>query len=241
MRGNLTWAAVIISIALIISTVLFTRTWHNNYKMNQTISVTGSATRQITSDLGYLRGSIIAEGPDANLAYQSLEKQKPILINYLNSKGFDQSSVKFYTVNSYQREKLDEKGQPTGEILKVHYNQRIEIKSADVNLIHQISLEIPSLIEKGVHFNVEPPQYYYTQLDSLKVSIQADAAKNAMKRAQHIAESTRRQLGVLTGSDMGVLQITPINSNQVSNYGINDASTIEKEITGVIHATFMIQ
>jgi hypothetical protein len=40
---------------------------------------------------------------------------------------------------------------------------------------------------------------------------------------------------------MGVLQITPVNSNLTSDYGINDASSIEKEITAVVNATFRIE
>lgn len=40
---------------------------------------------------------------------------------------------------------------------------------------------------------------------------------------------------------MGILQITPVNSTRVSNYGIHDVTTIKKEITGVVSATFMIE
>lgn len=32
---------------------------------------------------------------------------------------------------------------------------------------------------------------------------------------------------------MGVFQITAVNSNEISDYGINDTSSIEKEITAV--------
>jgi uncharacterized protein len=38
-----------------------------------------------------------------------------------------------------------------------------------------------------------------------------------------------------------VLQITPKNSNQVSDYGMNDVSSIEKEITAVVNASFQIR
>ena len=39
---------------------------------------------------------------------------------------------------------------------------------------------------------------------------------------------------------MGVIQITPKNSNVVSNYGVNDNTSIVKEITGVVSAAFEI-
>nr|WP_294895186.1 hypothetical protein [uncultured Pedobacter sp.] len=37
---------------------------------------------------------------------------------------------------------------------------------------------------------------------------------------------------------MGVLQITPENSNMTSDYGIKDVSSIRKEITAVVSANF---
>ena len=40
---------------------------------------------------------------------------------------------------------------------------------------------------------------------------------------------------------MGVIQITPRLSNQVSDYGINDLSSIDKEITAVVNASFIIK
>jgi len=240
-RKQLIIASTIFSVAVIIGMIILSVTWHNNYKMNQTISVTGSAKEVITSDLGYLRGTIKTSGQTAAEAYQKLQDQKPILLSYLKEKGFPTDSVRFFTVNSYSREQLDEKGRPTGKILAYYYSQRIEIKSRDVNLIQKISLDISSLITKGVSFDVEPPQYFYTDLAGLKVDIQAQAAKDAMDRAQRIAKSTGRTLGPLTGARMGVLQITPVNSTRVSNYGIHDVTTIKKEITGVVSATFMIK
>jgi hypothetical protein len=39
---------------------------------------------------------------------------------------------------------------------------------------------------------------------------------------------------------MGVIQITPFNSTMVTDYGINDVSSIDKEITAVVSASFEI-
>ena len=105
----------------------------------------------------------------------------------------------------------------------------------------ELSLDITSLIEKGVSFNVEQPEYHYTKMADLKIEIQAAAAKDAMIRAQKIAEATDRDLGPMRSARMGVLQITPKFSNAISDYGINDLSSIEKEIIGVVNASFEIE
>ena len=118
--------------------------------------------------------------------------------------------------------------------------QTLEVRSSDVNLIKSTSLDAASLVEQGLNVTVSQPEYYYTKLSGIKIDIQADAAKDAMVRGRRIAEATGRKLGVLTNARMGVLQITPENSNVTSDYGINDVSSIRKEITAVINANFLI-
>ncbi len=240
-KNSLFIPSIIIAISFIICSIIFTSTWKANYASNQTINVTGSAKKDITSDFGVLKGSISARYSTAEGAYRELMKQKPILISYLKANGFPENTIEFFTINSYPVYEIGAGGYQTGRIIAYNYNQRIEIKSSDVNKIKSISLDIPSLIEKGVNFNVEMPEYHYTKLADLKIEIQADASRDAMIRAQKIADATGRQLGPMRSARMGVLQITPRLSNMVSDYGINDLSSIDKEITAVVNASFEIE
>jgi hypothetical protein len=239
-KNNLLLPAIIVGASLIICVIIFVSVWRSNYTMNQTITVTGSAKKDIVSDLGVLRGTISAQALTAGDAYRDLQAQKPKLISYLAAKGFPHDKIEFFTINSYPVYEISSSGYQTGNIRAYVYSQRIEIQAEDVNKIKEISLDIPSLIEKGVNFNVEIPEYHYTKLAELKVQIQADAAKDAMIRAEKIAGSTGRTLGPMRSARMGVLQITPKLSNLISDYGINDLSSIEKEITAVVNASFEI-
>jgi uncharacterized protein len=233
--------AVIIGVSFLIGVVFFTNAWRSSQRSNQTISVTGSAKKEIVSDLGFLRGTISVQSSSSEGAYNELNRQKPILISYLSSKGFTKDKIEFFTISNYPIYEMSDQGYQTGRVIGYVYNQRIEIKSTDVNLIKDISLDITSLIQKGVNFNVEQPEYHYTKIADLKIEIQAAAAKDAMVRAQKIAEATDRDLGPMRSARMGVLQITPKFSNAISDYGINDLSSIEKEIIGVVNASFEIE
>lgn len=238
---SIIYTGVIVSLAIIIATIIFTQTWSSNYRLNQTISVTGSATQPFRADLGYLRATIQTRANTAIDAFNELEKQKPVLTSFFEKYGFSKDGLRFYPANNYAQEEYDEKGRPTGSILSWNYNQRFEVESSDVDLIRELSLKLSTLVNEGLNIMIESPEYYFSGLDSLKVGIQANAAKNAMERAEFIAQATGKALGNMTSARMGVLQITPVNSNQVSNYGINDVSSIDKEITGVVTATFLIE
>lgn len=241
MRNNhLVLPVIILSVSLIICTFLLVSFLKTRTQASQTITVTGSAKRDITSDLGILRGNIQATAPTAEAAYQRLQEQRPAVIDYLQQQGFPATDIEQKTINLNPIYELSPQGYQTNRVLEYNANQVIEVTSRDVNKIKQVSLDITSLVNKGINFSVFPPEYYYTKLAELKIEIQADAAKDALNRAQKIAEATGSDLGPITSARMGVLQITPVNSNMISDYGINDVSSIEKEITAVVNASFRL-
>jgi|SRR5690606_1911465 len=232
--------ALIVSIAAIIAIIILAVTFKNIKSENQSINTTGSAKKVIVSDLGVLHGTISVSAATAKEAYQLLQTQKPILVSYLREKGFSEKDIEFQTVNSYPNYMYNQNGQQLG-ISSYTTSQTLSISSTDVDKIKSTSLDISSLIEQGVNFMVNSPEYHYTKLGDIKIEIQAEAAKDAMIRGERIAEATGRKLGALRRARMGVIQITPENSNMVSDQGINDLSSIRKEITAVVNADFSIE
>ena len=81
----------------------------------------------------------------------------------------------------------------------------------------------------------------YRQLDELKLEMLARATENAKQRAQNMAKATGNHIGPIRSAKMGVFQITPINSTEVADYGVNDLSALDKKVTAVVMATFAIE
>lgn len=232
--------AAIFGLAIVLAVTIFSLTWKGVKSENQTINVTGSAKKSIVSDLGILRISVNVDEVNALEAYQRLKNQVPMLMNYLLAKGFEKNRMSTMVMNIFPNFLYNDAGNQIG-IRSFTGVQTIEVQSNDVQLVKNTSLDVVSLLEKGISVTVNPPEYYYTKLSAIKIDIQADAAKDAMIRGRRIAEATGRKLGVLTNARMGVLQITPENSNITSDYGVNDVSSIRKEITAVVNANFLIK
>ena len=57
---------------------------------------------------------------------------------------------------------------------------------------------------------------------------------------QKIAQSTGNSIGSVRSAKMGVLQITAADSTDVSDYGVYDTSTIEKDMTAVVNVSFAV-
>lgn len=239
MKNRFILPAIIIGVSAIIVAFVLAKGL-KNIKSDQTINVTGSAKQLIISDLGILKGYFNIEAPTAQEAYKELSRQRPFVVDFLKSKGFKDTDIDVKTINVYPQYNYGNNGQQLG-VRAFTINQSVEVSSKDVEKIKDVSIAIASLFAQGLSFNVNAPEYYYTKLSDVKVDIQAAAAKDAMIRGEKVAEATNRSLGTLTNARMGVLQITPENSNMTSDYGINDVSSIRKEITAVVNANFEIQ
>jgi hypothetical protein len=73
------------------------------------------------------------------------------------------------------------------------------------------------------------------------VDILASAARDARERAKQIAESAGSRVGEARSAQMGVLQITAADSNNVSDYGENDTKSLEKDINAVVYMSFALE
>ena len=144
-------------------------------------------------------------------------------------------------MTTYSVPEFNEQGRETGRTVKVVTTQRFEVQSTDVKKVEQLALGVAALVEQGVLVEPETPEYHYSGLSELKVEVQALAAQDAMERARRIAAASGAKLGDIRSARMGVLQITPRHSNMVSDYGVNDLSSIEKEITAVVSASFALR
>ena len=67
------------------------------------------------------------------------------------------------------------------------------------------------------------------------------ASKDAKNRAASMLKATHNGVGKIQSVRMGVYQITPVNSTDVSDMGINDSSSIDKKVTAVANISFKIK
>ena len=114
-------AAAVLAIAFIIGVLMFTSAWKENYKSAQTINVTGSAKRDLVSDLGVLRINIFVEAPAAGEAYALLQEQKPILFTYLEEQGFPKDSVALFPSYSQAIYEISPQGYQSNTIRSYQY------------------------------------------------------------------------------------------------------------------------
>ena len=225
---------ILIGLALVVSTKMVASTIQKNE-----ISVTGSAYEIVKSDSGTLNIEIDVKKPSRQEAYKTSQEQLKVVMQYLKDKKIGKILVK--TPNIYATYKNDSRGYSTNEVDHYNYYQPISISSDNVELIKEISTDIGGLINKGIVVNAENPSYDYSGLPKLKVSLLEKASKDAKDRAESMLKPSHNRVGKISAVRMGVYQITPVDSTNVSDMGINDTSTIDKKVTAVANVTFKIK
>ena len=244
LKGRIT-ANIIISIIVVIGIIVSSVVLGNGIakiKGDQNkIIVTGSAKQQITSDLIVWTGRFAAKSPALQDAYVQLEADKAKVMDYLVNQGVPKDKIVFSSITTNTYYIVLPSGQYTSDVDYYELNQTVTISSEEIDKITNISRNVTELINEGVQFQSDAPQYMFTKIADMKVTMLAEATKDARKRAGMIAENAGNKLGKLRYADMGVIQITPLYSNDVSDYGMNDTYSLEKEITAIVHCEFEIQ
>ena len=202
------------------------------------ISVTGSSSQNVISDNGSFEFEIKANGLNKAAAYNIINKQRPMVIKYLKEQGFDVKNIEVKALHGYDVYELTYNGNSTNKVIGFNANQVIRVKSEDVQKIKKVSTEITNLTEQGIDINVYDPAYFYSKLSDLKVKMLEEATKDAKHRASAMLKATHNRVGKIQSVRMGVFQVTPVKSTDVSDMGISDTTTIEKKITSVANVTF---
>lgn len=234
---------LIIALAVIVAAYLFSHAFQNRNQSADTISVTGLGKKDFVSDLIVWSGSFSKKSMILKEAYAALDADREKIKSYLLSKGIKDTEIVFSAVNFNKDFDYiyNENGSTKQQIFTgFNLTQTVTIQSTQVNMIEEISRQSSELINSGVEFYSNPPEYYYTKLAELKIKMIAEATKDARTRAQSIAENAGAGLGHLKKSDMGVFQITGQNSSEDFSYG-GSFNTMSKNKTANITVKLVYQ
>lgn len=229
-----------LGLALVISSLILGWSYSSKKSGDEAITVTGSAKRRITSDLVVWSAGVSRQSTQLSDAYKALSDDIPRIKQYLISKGIPENQMTVSSISSVTLKGKDSAGNETNEITGYSLTQSIEVRSNDVQKVAQVARESTELINQGILIESSAPKYYYTAIGDLKVEMLGEAAKDAKERAEKIAQSTGNSIGSVRSARMGVLQITAADSTDVSDYGVYDTTTIEKDMTAVVNVSFAV-
>lgn len=228
----------LIGISIIIATIIGAYTFYQIRSFDNTLTVTGSSSKQVTSDHVKWVGVIsrIVKINTLKEGYANMNSDINNVQAFLKEKNITPDQIVVSPV--FMEQNYD---QPQGAEKTYTLRQTIDINSSDVNNITEIAKNITPLIEKGVVFSTQSLEYTYTKLPEERVAMLSLALQDAKARASKLAESSGKKVGQLKSASSGVVQVMSANSLDVSDYGSYDTSKIEKNIMLTVKASFTLK
>lgn len=203
------------------------------------ITVTGAASEIVKSDSAKWSINYRAEAATRSEAYNKIAKATTVIEKFLTDNNI--SEIELGNVNSYPTYKTSPTGVMTQDVKDYIYEQSIFVRSNDVELVKKLQIESQGLVNQDVYITNSYVDYYYSKLPEKKSELLAKATLDAKDRASGMLKATNNRVGKMRSVKMGVFQITQPESNDVSDWGINDTSTIDKKITAVANVVFGIR
>jgi len=230
---------VSLAVAMVASSGIAASALREFTRANDVVQVTGSARRAITSDYIIWQFRVESQSPSLQTAYKQVTAYTERIRAYLQQQGVPANEIVFAALENVALPETVN-GRETGRILAYRLTQRVKISSKEVDKIAALVNRANDLINEGIPLISDPPQYLYTELAKLRVEMVAEAVRDAQRRAQSIAQATNSRVGKVRRVDTGVFQITSRFSTEVSDYGIYDTSSKEKDITAVVSVSFSL-
>lgn len=234
---------VMIALGSIFSTYILSKSIVEFQRLqNQTIRVTGSASQNVTSDSASWYISFSTQQPTLKEGYAKINEDSKKVKDFFISKGIDENDIDYGQIGNYKVYKKASNGYSSTDELKGYdVSRSVIVKSKDINKLTDISKDVTELINQDIDLTTGDVQYYVSDLDKIKVNVIAEASKNAKERAKSLVKGTNGKIGVMTAARVGVFQIVPVDSTEVSDYGINDTSSKDKKVIATVTATFTVK
>ena len=118
--------------------------------------------------------------------------------------------------------------------------QNLQVRTKEIDVVAAAATRVGELLERGIAVEAQPVAYLSTELADAKLTALERATAEARRRAEILARGLGGKLGRMRSSSQGVYQVTPRDSTDVSDYGINDTSSREKDVNAVVSATFAV-
>jgi len=234
-------AGLALAAGLVFTAMVLANAW-TRIAESQVINVTGSARKNVRSDLVVWKASFSVEAPTLIEAQEKLRADHAKVAAFFAARGiagFSASPVEIRELVGRQRNAEND----TVTDFRVGYrlSHSIEVHSDNVDLLPRLAGESGELLREDVAFVSGGFDFIYTKAGEAKVEMMAEATRDARTRADQIALQGNRRIDALRNAKMGVVQINPLHSTATSWEGNNDTSSVDKTIIATIAATFTMK
>ncbi len=231
--------AIVLALGFVVAVIIGAYTFVTIRSFDNGLVVTGSAKTTVQSDSVKWTSNITRTVTEGALqdGYALLAKDAANVKDFMKKNGIADEELDVSPIFVDQVYKYNDQNGPR----EYNLRQTIIVSSKDLNKVGTLAKNTQELINKGIIFSTQAPEYYYSKLADLRVSLLGDAIKDARARAEQLARSSGSKVGALKSASTGVVQVLAPNSVEVADYGQYDTSSVTKDVMITVRATFVVR
>ena len=198
LKNNWVW---IVCVTLGIFSLVFFLAAHNFSKQGSYVEVKGLSEKIVKADTAIWSLSFEVKSNDVDSLYSDIEKNITTIKKFLLDKGFEASEINVAPVNIYQDTYRD-------AAFRYNSTNQVAVYTKKVDLAKSASNETLLLVKNGVVLSQNYISFEFSDLNSIKPDMLAEAIKNARDTASQFAENAGSSVGSVTRGNQGVFDIT---------------------------------
>ena len=196
---------IFIGASLIIFAILVSITFFfaagNFSKQGSYVEVKGLSERIVKADTAIWSMSFEVKSNNIDGLYADIEKNIVTIKKFLTDKGFEATEINVAPVNIYQDTYKD-------AAFRYNSTNQISVYTKKVDLAKSSSNDTLLLVKNGVVLNQNSISFEFSDLNSIKPDMLAEAIKNARDTASQFAQNAGSTVGSVNRGNQGVFDIT---------------------------------
>ena len=201
MENTKNYSVWIIGLALLAFSAVFFFAAQNFSKLGSYVEVKGLSEKIVKADVAIWSINFEVKSNNIDSLYADIEKNVATIKSFLKEKGFEESEINVAPVNTYQDTYKD-------ALFRYNSITQLSVYTKKVDLVKSASKDTLVLVKKGIVMNQNSVSFEFSDINSIKPEMLAEALKNARDTAQKIAKESGSSLGDLHRGNQGVFDIT---------------------------------
>ncbi len=210
----------------------------------QSITVKGLAEKPIKADSAEWTLSLTVKDATQAGALEKLAVERKVVEAFLTKQGLD-AGTQTVDVESLapHYDEVFIKEQPRQVQNGFDAFQSVRVTSKDLTKITNANKALLQLRAENHPVTAQPPNYLVSDLENVKMSLIADATKNARARATEFVKQDGVKVGVMKSASQGAFYILAVGgeAGDDSYGGVYDKSTIDKIARVVVTIVYNIE
>jgi len=170
-------------------------------KQQSYVEVKGLSEKIVKADVAIWSLNFEVKSNNIDLLYSDIEKNILAIKTFLKEKGFEDGEINVAPVNIYQDTYKD-------ALFRYNSNTQLSVYTKKVDLVRSASKDTLLLVKKGVTLNQNSINFEFSDINSVKPEMLAEAIKNAKDTAAQFAKESGSTLGGVSRGNQGVFDIS---------------------------------